>query len=96
MKRGPVTKTIMRLGCVLAVEIRTARKRHACNDCPEPIERGEKYERTAFPPHSADEWDVDRWLVWRTHYPRWEGDRFLLGCALAAAYREKASREATP
>jgi hypothetical protein len=79
---------------VIPVQIRTARKRHICNDCEQPIEPGEKYELAVFPPHRVQEYDVDRWLTWRTHYPRHDGQRFLIGCDLSAAYREKAEREA--
>lgn len=86
-------ETIKRSGGVLRTIIRTARKRHDCNDCFGPIEPGDKYERTAFPPHSVDVYDVDRWLTWRTHYPRHDGDRFLPGCDEAAAYREARERQ---
>jgi hypothetical protein len=88
-----MAETIARSGAVLAVQVRTARKRHDCNDCTVPIEPGEKYERSAYPPHSVAEYDVACWLVWRTHYPRHDGSRFLAGCDLAAAYQEAARRE---
>lgn len=81
-------ETITRSGAVLPVQVRTARRRHACNDCPVPIEPGDRYELAAFPPHSVQEYDVDRWVMWRNHYPRHDGDRFLPGCDEAAAYRE--------
>jgi hypothetical protein len=85
--------TIIRSGAVLPVQVRTARKRHVCNDCPVPIEPGERYELSATPPHRLDVWDSGRWLTWRAHYPRHDGGRFLRGCAVAAAYAEKAERE---
>jgi hypothetical protein len=76
----------------IPVKIRTARKQHPCNDCSGMIDPGEKYELAVFPPHSIDVYDVDRWLTWRTHYPRHDGHRFLFGCDLSAAYRENAER----
>lgn len=79
----------------IPVRVRTARKTHTCNDCEEPIEPGEKYELAVYPPHSIDVYDVDRWLTWRTHYPRHDGRNFLTGCAISAAYREHAAREAS-
>ena len=89
-------QTVIRDGAVLPVKLRIARTRHVCNDCPEPIEPGDQYEVAVYPPHSVQEYDVDRWVTWRNHYPRHDGHRFLLGCDLAAAYHEKARREATP
>lgn len=83
--------TITRDGAVLPVRVRKARTRHACNDCREPIEPGDQYELAAFPPHSVQEYDVDRWVMWRNHYPRHDGRNFLIGCAIAAAYRENAA-----
>jgi hypothetical protein len=77
----------------IPVKIRTARRAHACNDCPEPIEPGEKYELAVWPPHRVQEYDVPRWVTWRTHYPRHDGRNFLFGCAMSAAYRENAGRE---
>jgi hypothetical protein len=79
-----VAETILRPGSVMPVQVRTARTQHACNDCPEPIEPGEKYELSVTPPHRLDMYDVDRWLTWRTHYPRHDGHNFLPGCAAAA------------
>lgn len=76
------------------VKIRTARKQHACDDCDEPIEPGDVYELSVIPPHREEAWDVDHWLTWRSHYPRNGGTRsHLLGCDVAAAYRENAARE---
>lgn len=86
-------ETIIRDGAVLPVKVRIARTGHACNDCPEPIEPGDLYELAVYPPHSIQEWDSDRWLTWRNHYPRHDGHNFLIGCAMAAAYREKVARE---
>ncbi len=88
-----MAETVERDGAILPTRVRTARKQHACSDCGKPIEPAEKYELTVYPPHSVQEWDVDHWLTWRTHYPRHDGHRFLLGCDLSAAYREKAMRE---
>jgi hypothetical protein len=88
-----VPETTTRPGSVLPVEIRTARKRRTCNDCLLPIEPGDRYELSVTPPHRLDVYDVDRWLTWRCHYPRHDGDRFQAGCAEAAAYRERAARE---
>jgi hypothetical protein len=76
----------------IPVKIRTARKRHPCSDCSEPIAPGEKYELAVYPPHSIDVYDAGRWLTWRTHYPRHDGHRFLIGCDLSAAYKENAVR----
>lgn len=81
-------------GDILPVQIRTARKRHACDDCAGLIEPGEKYELRVTPPHRLDVYDVDHWLTWRTHWPRHDGRRFLPGCDEAAAYRENAERSA--
>jgi hypothetical protein len=47
------------------------------------------------PPHRMQEYDVPRWLSWRTHYPRHDGTRFLIGCDVSAAYRENSAREAS-
>src|ERR1035441_862798 len=88
-----VAKTITRAGAVLPVEIRTARKRHSCNDCPEPIMPGDRHELSVTPPHQLREYCVPRWLKYRTHYPRHDGHRFLPGCAEVAAYRENDERE---
>ena len=80
---------------IVPVKIRTARKQHACDDCPEPIMPGDKYELHVTPPHRLDVWDSDHWLTYRTHWPRRpDPQRFLLGCAEAAAYREQAERNA--
>jgi hypothetical protein len=85
-------QTIIRPGSILPVRVRTARTGHTCDDCGQPIEPGDQYELSVAPPHRIAEMDVDCWLTWRTHYPRHDGDRFLWGCDLAAAYREKAVR----
>ncbi len=85
--------TIPRDGAVLPVKVRTARTPHTCDDCGKPIEPGEQYELSVTPPHRISEYDVPRWLTWRTHYPRHDGGRFMVGCDLAAAYREKAVRD---
>ena len=80
---------------IVPVKIRTARKQHSCDDCPEPIMPGDKYELHVTPPHRLDVWDSDHWLTYRTHWPRRpDPQRFLLGCAEAAAYREQAERNA--
>jgi hypothetical protein len=86
-------QTITRAGAILPVRVRTARRLHLCDDCSLPIEPGEKYELSVTPPHRLDLYDVDRWLTWRTHYPRHASGWYLLGCDLAAAYQEKAWRE---
>jgi hypothetical protein len=88
------SETITRSGSVLPVQIRAARKRYACDDCYQPIEPGDRYELSVSPPHRIQEYDVDYWLTWRTHYPRHDGLEFLPGCHEAAAYREKAARDA--
>jgi hypothetical protein len=88
------TETITRSDSVLPVKVRIARRQHVCNDCPVPIEPGDRYELSVTPPHRLDVYDVAAWLTWRTHYPRHDGSRFLPGCAEAAAYREQAAREA--
>ena len=80
------------MSAVLPVKVRTARTRHACDDCGQPIEPGERYEHSATPPHRISEYDVPVWVAWRTHFPRHDGSRFLPGCDLAAAYREEAAR----
>jgi hypothetical protein len=85
--------TVVRSGAVLPVKVRTARTPHRCDDCGQPIEPGERYELSVTPPHRISEYDVPSWLTWRSHYPRHDGKRFLVGCDLAAAYREKAVRE---
>ncbi len=89
-------ETITRPGAVMPVQVRTARTQHPCNDCPEPIMPGDRYELSVTPPHRISEYDVDSWLTWRTHHPRRDDDTgyILPGCAEAAAYREKAVREA--
>lgn len=91
-----MAETVTRSGAVLPVKVRTARTQHACDDCPVPIEPGDLYELAVYPPHSIQEWDSARWLTWRNHYPRHDGHNFLIGCALAAAYHEKAQREQLP
>jgi hypothetical protein len=88
-----MAETITRSGAILPVEVRTARKRHACDDCQEWIEPGTRYEMSVTPPHRNQDYYVPAWLTWRTHYPRHDGDRFLPGCAEAAAYQEQAARE---
>jgi len=85
-----VAEAAARDGAVLPVEVRTARKRHMCDDCRHPIEPGTRYELSVSPPHRIQEYDVPRWLTWRTHYPRHDGSRFLPGCDEAAMRREKA------
>lgn len=82
-----MAELIMRSGAVLPVQVRTARKRYQCNDCPLPIEPGQRYELAVSPPHRIDVYDVDRWVTWRTHYPRHDGREFLPGCQDAAADR---------
>lgn len=88
-------QTIIRSYSVLPVKVRTARTQHACDDCPVPIAPGDVYELSASPPHRVQEYDVDHWVAWRSHHPRHDGRNFLIGCAVAAAYREKAAREST-
>lgn len=89
-----MAETVIRSGAVLPVKVLTARTQHACDDCPLPIEPGQKYELATYPPHRQDYMDVDHWLTWRTHYPRHDGDRFLFGCDLAAAYLGESSKGA--
>lgn len=87
-----MTETIKRSSAGrLPVQVRTARTQHECNDCDLPIEPGEKYELAASPPHSIQEYDVDRWLMWRSHYPRHDGQRFLPGCDIAATWASTAT-----
>jgi hypothetical protein len=84
-----------RPGAVLPVEVRTARTGHRCSDCENPIMPGDRYELSVSPPHRIQEYDVDCWLTWRTHYPRHDGNDFLPGCAaaeVAAAWRENEER----
>jgi hypothetical protein len=90
-----MSTTITRPGAILPVEVRMARKPHDCNDCGGPIQPGDKYELSASPPHRIEEYDLDHWLIWRTHYPRFDDRRFLPGCDEAAAYRERDERAAT-
>ena len=65
--------------------------------CDEPIEPGDAYELTVWPPNRNEYGPPDRWLTWRSHYPRTDGSggrqAHRLGCAIAAAYRENAERE---
>jgi len=76
------------------VKIRTARKRHACDDCGQPVEPGDRYELAVTPPNRDENAPRDRWLAWRSHWPRGGRKRtHLLGCDEAAAYRERAERE---
>lgn len=79
-----MTETTTRPGSVLPVEIRTARKQCVCDDCCEVIEPRTKYELSTTPPHRMSEYDVDRWLTWRSHHPRHRGHAFLPGCRAAA------------
>ena len=88
-----MTETAARDGAVLPVKVLTARKRHRCDDCKQPIEAGDRYELSVSPPHRIQEYDVGCWLTYRTHHPRHDQAVFLLGCDLAAACREKAERE---
>ena len=87
-----MTETAARDGAVLPVKVLTARKRHRCDDCKQPIEAGDRYELSVSPPHRIQEYDVGCWLTWRTHYPRHDGPRFLPGCDEAAVRREKEVR----
>ena len=76
------------------VKVRTARKTYDCDDCLLPIEPGDKYQLWVSPPNRDEYGPRDRWLTWRSHYPRSGGTRaHLLGCDMAAAYRENAARE---
>jgi hypothetical protein len=78
---------------IIPVKVRTARKQHACDECPVPIMPGDKYEFHVTPPHRLDFYDVDRWLTYRAHWPRnGAAGWFLFGCIEAAAYREQAER----
>ena len=76
------------------VKIRTARNQHQCDDCQEPIEPGDRYELCVTPPNRDEYGPPDRWLTWRSHWPRTgaTGAR-LPGCDEAAAYREQRERE---
>ena len=74
-----------------ARQIRTARKEHRCSEylCRTPIMPGEQYERVVWAPHRCEAMDVDHWLTWRSHAPRFGPQgQFLWGCDVAAAYRE--------
>jgi hypothetical protein len=75
----------------MPIHVRTARKTHICDDCNKPIEPGDKYEHSVTPPHRIQEYDVDRWLTWRCHYPRHDGHEYLPGCVAAATRREQAA-----
>lgn len=80
----------------IPVKVRTARKPHQCSEfgCNVPILPGERYEHTVWPPMRNEYAQSDRWLTWRSHYPRTGPDnRHLWGCDLAAAYAENERRE---
>jgi hypothetical protein len=66
---------------IIQPAIRVARKQHKCDDCGAVIGPGTAYELRVIPPHRLPEYDVDRWLTWRTHWPRHDGQSFLPGCA---------------
>jgi hypothetical protein len=78
----------------IPVRIRTARKRHRCDDylCKGWIEPGERYEDHRLPPGDIDVGNT-HWIRHKVHAPRWP-ERGPDGCALAGAYQERARREA--
>jgi hypothetical protein len=70
--------------------IRTARKRHRCGRCRDPIEPGERYEDVRVPPWRAGN-ESPFWWRGKQH---WDGDYpHGWACVEAAAYREHALRQ---
>jgi hypothetical protein len=82
---------MIRAGEFVPVLIRRARKAHRCARCDQEIDTGDLYEERNLPPRRHDCVDNDHWLRSRSHLGAWPGET---GCDEAAAYREKAEREA--
>src|SRR5215813_684942 len=78
-------------GFVIPAQIRRARRQHICDQCSRPIEPGTLYEEHALPPYREPNGGPN-W--WKAKLHRGSPDNYRLGCDEAAAYSEKAAREA--